>query len=754
MFEFLFKYPIEFFQRGSLIITLSWWQIALLLSAIFLLSFIALGYSRLRGRTKIKHRLLITLLRSLAVSLVIFSLLQPLLEVSSQIPQSNVVAVLIDNSLSMRVRDVAEGPRSDYIKQQFNSADSNLLLSMRGKFDTRLFKFGENTELITDINALGYADGASNLSAALETVQESLKGEPLAGLVVISDGAIPADEKLDASLLSLRAAGIPLFSIGIGRAQYQRDIEVSRISLPAKVLKDSRIVAEVSLKQQGYDDQVVELVVEDDSRILQKQQIRLKAGAQSIKIPLNTTEHGSRQLNFYLANKTGEQIAANNTNHGMLSVDNTRMRILYFEGEPRFELKFVRRAVADDQNLQVTGLIRTADAKYYRVGVDSQQELLNGFPITRDELFSYHAIILGSVEISLLSREQQALITEFVSQRGGGLLLLGGRHAFAEGGYQGSVLQDILPVLMADTAQPEYSRQIKIQPTPAGWVHPALSVADSREKSMARWLTLPALTTVNPIQQIKPGATLLLSGTSGEQDKPYVAMAFQRYGRGKVIAFPVQNSWLWQMHDEIELQDQTHEILWRQLLRWLVESVPQRLSLSLSTDSIHSRGVIKLRSEVLQADFRAHEQAEVRAILTAPNGQEQIKPLTRDPSLQGVYQTEISVSESGNYQVRVEIDEQGEVVSSDQTGFKVTREGSEYYQSEMNEKLLRRISSDTGGKFFNPQSVDGLVEDLSRHQRGSTVLERLELWDMPVIFLLLILLLCVEWGYRRWRDLL
>ena len=753
MFEFLFKYPAGFFERGSLILALPWWQFTLLPLAILVLGFIALGYFRVGGRLDIRHRAFIALLRSLAISLIVFSLLRPLLEVSSQVPQPNLVGILIDNSISMSIADVAEGPRSDFISQQLNPANGNLLRSLQENFDTKLFKFGEDTQLLTDINGLDYGDGDSDLEKALNVVQESLKAEPLSGLVVISDGAIASSGKLDTTLLSLRAAGIPVHSIGLGQARYNRDIEITRINLPKKVLKGSRIVAEVSINQQGYDGLTAELLVEDDSRILHKQKIRLKPGMQSVKIPLDTTEAGPRQLKFYLADRADEQIATNNSNQGMLSVDNTRMRILYFEGEPRFELKFIRRAVADDQNLLVTGLIRTADAKYYRVGIESRQELRDGFPITRDELFSYHALILGSVEISLLSREQQEMIAEFVSQRGGGLLMLGGRHAFAEGGYRDTALEDISPVVMADLAQPEFTRRVKIQPTTAGWVHPALLIADSSEKSMARWLTLPALTIVNPIQQIKPGATLLLTSSASEQEKPYVAMASQRYGRGKVVAFPVQNSWLWQMHHEIELQDQTHQILWRQLLRWLVESVPQRLSLTLSTDLIHSNGVIKLRSEVLRPNFKPHVQAQPRAILTAPDGLEQIKPLTRDPALQGVYEAEISVASPGDYRVRVELDEKGEVISSDETGFKVSNEGSEYYQSEMNETLLRRISSETRGDFFTPDSVDGLVDVLAAHQRGSTVPVRYELWDMPLLFLLLVLLLSAEWGYRRWQNL-
>ncbi len=753
MFEFLFKYPAEYFAEGKLITALPWWQLALLPLAIAIFAFVVLGYFRLQGRTRSRDRITISLLRGLALGLIFFSLSRPLLEVTAQLQQPGVVGVLLDNSISMGLKGPDRNARSDFIRQQFDTESGDLLRDLQQVFDVRLFKFGAETKAISDIDALDFNDGDSDLTRALSFTRASLQGEPLAGLVVISDGALQPDEPLDALLLSLKSSAIPVFSVGLGERRYARDIAISHIRLPDAVLNGSRVMADVAIKQQGYDDQLVELVIEDDSQILHRQQIRLKPGMQSIRIPLATEESGARQLEFHLATMADEEITANNSRQAMLTVDDRRIRILYYEGEPRFELKFVRRAVADDENLGVTGLIRTADAKYYRVGIESSEELRNGFPITRDELFSYDAIILGSVENSLLSREQQDMIAEFVGERGGGLLMLGGRHAFTEGGHRASVLHDISPVVMPDRAEPEFKRQIKIQPTDAAWVHPALVIADSSEKSIARWLTLPPLTLVNPIRRVKPGATLLLSGPVNDQDNSYVAMAWHRYGRGKVIAFPVQNSWLWQMHHEIDLEDQTHEMLWRQMLRWLTESVPQRLSLNLSAQKIHAGGVIRIRSEVLQTDFDAQHEAQPRAVLTAPDGGERAISLQPNPSQPGAYEAELSIIEPGDYLVHVELNEAGQVSRSADTRLLVTRAGDEYFNSEMNETLLRRIADESSGQFFRPQDMGKLVDALDSNPRGSRTVLRLELWDMPVLFLLLVTLLCAEWWYRRWRGL-
>ena len=210
MFEFLFKYPAEYFIEGRFVSVLSWWQLALLPLAIATLAFVALGYFKLQGRTRSRDRITIALLRGMALAVIIFSLSRPLLEVTAQMPQPGVIGVLLDNSISMGLADPDLGQRSDFIRQHFDAESGNLLHGLQQSFDVRLFKFGVTTETIADIGALDFNDGDSNLIQALNFVQASMQGEPLAGLVVISDGALQPDESLDDLLLSLRSAQIPV----------------------------------------------------------------------------------------------------------------------------------------------------------------------------------------------------------------------------------------------------------------------------------------------------------------------------------------------------------------------------------------------------------------------------------------------------------------------------------------------------------------------------------------------------------------
>ena len=750
MFEFLFKYPADYFAEGRLILALPGWQLALLPLALAAAAFVVLGYFKLRAQTRLRDRLAVALLRGLALGVLVFSLTQPLLEVSERRQQTGVVGILLDNSLSMGLPGPNGEARSEFVRAQFEAGSGDLLRDLQHRFDVRLFGFGVDAREIDSVAALDFGEGDSDLAAALSFARTSLRGEPLAGLVVISDGALQPSTALDDGLLALRSGGVPVYSVGLGETGADvRDIELSDVRLPGRVLQGSRVMAEVTITQQGYDGQAVELLVEDDSQILHREQLQLAPGLQSLRIPLDFEQSGARRVDFKLASMPEETLTANNSRQAVLTVDDRNVRILYFEGEPRFEMKFLRRAVADDESLAVTGLIRTADAKFYRVGIESSEELKNGFPTTRAELFGYDAILFGSVENALLSHAQQDLVAEFVSERGGGLLMLGGRHAFTEGGHRDTVLHRISPVVMPERAEPEFSHRIRVQPTAAAAVHPALLIADDNEQSIARWLTLPPLTTVNPIRHVKPGATLLLTSPADARGDRYVAMAWHRYGRGKVVAFPVQNSWLWQMHHEIELEDQTHERLWRQLLRWLVESVPPRLDMTLSTQHIHAGGVVRLRGEVLNRDDSA--QAPF-AVLVAEDGSERELALKPHPEEHGVFTGEMRLDAPGDYRVHLALDEGEQVARSSDARVLVTSAGNEFFNAQANERLMSRIAAESGGRHFGAGELGKLVDALDANPRGTRTLLRLELWDMPILFLLLVALLTAEWGYRRWRG--
>ncbi len=316
------------------------------------------------------------------------------------------------------------------------------------------------------------------------------------------------------------------------------------------------------------------------------------------------------------------------------------------------------------------------------------------------------------------------------------------------------MLHELLPVVLPELPSPEFAQRVKVEPTAAGWSHPALLLDADVAASIERWQRLPALTLVNPIRELKPGATLLLEGRADARDAPLVVLAAQRYGRGKVATFAVQNSWLWQMHHTIAIDDRSHERLWRQLLRWLVDTVPQRLELSLSSDTIHAGGRLALRAELLDDGGDSPAAANPpSARVIAPDGRERVLAMAPHPVAPRVYVAELAVDEPGDYLVRAELESEAAFVDSREARFHVSRAGNEFHRAEMNPALLQRIAAATGGEFHRAADAARAVAALGASERGSRALVRLELWDMPILFVLLVVLLGAEWIYRRLRGL-
>ena len=234
------------------------------------------------------------------------------------------------------------------------------------------------------------------------------------------------------------------------------------------MLKGTNLVVDVIVSQTGFHGTTVPLNVEDSGRILSTQDVTLTNDGEPTTVRVHFTgERGRRPRPSASAfpRRQGEEITQNNVRDVLIDVEDRREKILFFDGEPHFEVKFIRRAVDDDKNLQLVLLQRTAENKYFRGDVDSRDELAAGFPKTRDELFAYRGLILGSIEASAFTGDQLRMIADFADRRGGGLLMIGGRRAFAEGGYAGTPLADALPVVLE-------AKTARHHPPPAGLAHP------------------------------------------------------------------------------------------------------------------------------------------------------------------------------------------------------------------------------------------------------------------------------------------
>jgi uncharacterized membrane protein len=762
LFRFFFKYPRVVFEQGDFSFAVAR-STTLAIAAAAALALAALvTYRAVAGEDRPRDRAVLLGLRLATIALLMFCLARPLLVLRAAVPQQNFLGILVDDSRSMTIADSNGRPRTEFVQQQLTGAESPLLNALSQRFVLRFFRFSSAVDRVNGPAALAYTGTASKLGPALERARDELAGLPLAGLVMVSDGADTSDASLDEPLASLKARSIPVFTVGLGQERFDRDIQITRVETPRSTLKGTSLSVDVVVTQSGYTGSTVPLNVEDDGRIVSSQEITLPAEGESATVRVNflATDAGPRLFSFGIPTQEGEQVTQNNRRDALVEVLDRRERVLYYEGEPRPEMKFIRRAVEDDRNLDLVVLQRTAEDKYLRFLVEGtgrpEEELVGGFPTTREELFSYRAIILGSIEAASFSPDQLRMLADFVSKRGGGLLMLGGRRSFAEGGWAGTPVAEVLPVEFEGAgprggSSAPYLARLTVRPTRSGTAFPVTQLANTERDSASRWDGMPELTAVNLIRQVKPGATVLLTGNEGRQEQ--VVLAYQRYGRGKSLAFPVQDSWTWKMDATVAVDDTTHSTFWRRLVRWLVDGVPDQVEMTTVIDRVEPGEEFTLTAEVVDRTHTEVNDGHVIAQVTSPSGRLIEVPLEWTVTRDGEYAGSFVPDEPGLYEVKTTATRPAGDLGASVMHLRASAGDSEYFDAAMRRPLLSRIAEDTGGRLFTPATAASLPEAISYSGRGVTVVEERDIWDMPIILMLFIALVGGEWFYRRQRGL-
>jgi len=756
LFEFLFKYRPLLFEQGEFAFLAPASVRLWLLGAGTIGALAVASYTLARGRAAVVDRSVMAGLRVALLAVLLFCMLQPSLILSTVVPQQNFLGILVDDSRSMQIPDAQGSPRSSFIAEAFTPGESELLQALADRFTLRFFRFSHAASRIDGPGELSFEGTHTDVSAALDAAREELAGVPLSGLVLVTDGADNGSRPLTEALVPLQAAGVPVFTVGLGEETLEPDIELGRVELPRAILEGSTLLVDVVVTQVGFGRRTVPLIVEDQDRILAEEEVSLGPDGEPVvaRVRFQLDQAGAHRVRFSIPIQDGERVDRNNARDVQIEVRGAREKILYFEGEPRFEVKFMRRAVHDDENLQLVVLQRTAESKFLRLDVDGAEELAGGFPRTREELYRYRGLVLGSVEASFFTHDQLQMIADFVSERGGGLLMLGGRSAFAEGGWTGTPVEEVLPVVLTDALpDPSFLAEVRVTPTPAGAAHAAVQLGETNEETQAKWETLPPVTVVNAVTEVRPGATTLLAGAGEGLPGPQVVLAHQRYGRGKALAFTAQDSWIWQMHADVPADDLSHETFWQQLLRWLVDDVPEAVAAALEQEHVERLESVRLVATVGDSTYIEVNDAEVVARVTSPTGVVTELPMEWTVERDGEYAVDILPGEAGEHEVEVSASRDGQTLGADLTYLQVAPSDEEYFGAGRRTQLLSRIAQETGGQSYTPETVSTLPEDITVSGAGVTLVEERDLWDMPALFLLMLLLMGAEWGYRRVRGL-
>jgi uncharacterized membrane protein len=524
------------------------------------------------------------------------------------------------------------------------------------------------------------------------------------------------------------------------------------------------------LHQRGYAGSKINLTVHDKAasdgngqgKILATRSITLgvDGNQQTETLMFDIGSAGARTLEIAAAPLPGEENTANNALSRAVNVGSEPRRILYMEGEPRWEYKFIRQAEEDDRMVQIVSIDRTSENKLYRQGIADPKELAGGFPTRPEDLFAYQGLIIGSVEAGYFSPEQQEIIREFVDRRGGGLLMLGGQFALADGGWNASNLTDLLPtVLPTQTgtfhreADPKNgTTHTTAELAPAGVDSIITRLVDDPAANTAKWKKLPYLMDYEDPGTPKPGAAVLASMNTAE-GRHLPLLITENFGSGRTAIMATGGSWRWQMSSP--LGDTAHDLFWQQLLRWLVSDTPGHVAASMPAQMLLDNGAVTLTADVRDQQYNPAPDARVEAHILGPSGVSALVEMTPVPDNPGQFQATWTAPKPGAYLTEVTAQHNDpksgapRELGRDVLTFQRMDGVAEHFHTEQNRELLERLATQTGGQYWKPADLGNLPAAIPFSEAGMTTRETKDLWNLPLIFLVLLLLRFTEWWLRR-----
>ncbi len=755
MFQFFFKYPIPVFSKGQFVLLGTWpgWLLLLLIVACTA-GLALLIWSRLPQAAQKIGRWragTVWLLQSLLIATVLLLLWQPAITVAELAPQQNVIAVVLDDSRSMAIADSGSEGKLTREAAAEKALEDGVLAGLQKKFQVRLYRLDSRAARAATLPEIQPGAAATHINDSLRQLATETSDLPVGAVVLLSDGSEnSADGSGDLSLQTidaLRNRRIPVHTVGFGKEQAAHDVELNDVRVAFRAMSNSRIPATVTFHQRGYAGSHALLVVRDGDKTVGSREVTLGAdGTSQVEtVFFSPGEAGAKTLHFSLGPLAGEENAANNSISRLLSVTDNKRRILYVEGEPRWEYKFIRRAEDDDKIVQVASMLRTTENKIYRQGISDPKELENGFPVRPEDLFGYQGIILGSVEAGYFTPLQQELLREFVDRRGGGLLFLGGRFSLGDGGWGGSSLRDLLPTILPNSRNTFHRDPATSELTAAGSDSPITRLMDDPAKNIERWKKLTYLMDYQEAGIPKPGATVLAQLNAGSRKLPLLVT--QNYGRGRTAVMATSGTWRWQMSQP--LGDPSHDLFWQQLLRWLVLDSPGQVAATSPTQTLMDDGHIELSASVRDKEYMPAPDAKVTAHFIGPDGISALVDMAPAADNPGVFQAAWTAEKPGSYLAEVTAQRGSEQIGSDLFPFERIDGVAENFHTVQNRELLEKLSAETGGRYWRADKLTRLPEEISYSDAGISTRDIKELWNMPVVFLWLLLLMAAEWLLRR-----
>ena len=734
-------------------------------------------------------------LKTLALVLLLLCLLNP--QKVSKDPKKGETAfiVLADNSKSMELKAPgAQESQAEVLKKIITEGKTGWIHQLNEQFELTRYMFSNRLNQFSDEKKFDFSGSATDLVKHLGDISNRFDPKKTGGILLLTDGLFTdrGKGKIDYSKLPA------IFPVVLKNKDEQKDLWIKSADATVSSFEDAPVSLKVDIGSINYGGkEIVVDVVDEANEVVATQKYTQDTDSKTLRFQLKDNKTGIQFYNirvssvdeteqFKNADLSKEITLKNNIHRIKVDRRGGPYRILYVSGRPNWDFKFLTRSIQDDKHIELSALVRIAKKEkkftfreggnsdvnplfqgldkekaeanenydepvFLRFNTRNKEELAKGFPSTKEDLFKYHALIIDDCESSFFTSDQHALIREFVSERGGGLLMLGGMESLYEGRYHKTVVRDILPVYLNLKPQfGDYDKRLKFSLTRDGWLQPWVRLFENEAEEKSRMASMAEFRVMNRVSGVKPGARVLAE-LSDENNKNVPAMIVQRFGLGRTAVFTIGDYWRWGMKssDDHELMSKS----WRQMMRWLAADVPSFMEISMTEPENYQEPVV-IEFKPKDNSFKSLEEISPRVEVTNSEGVVESKSMEQDEKNPGTYRLKYFPAKEGNYSVRVsagseELPEKGEQINK----FFISNQTKEDKILIPDDDFITELAEKTGGRILQPEDLSDFATNVPK-ENFKVVEERSEpIWNRSWVFIIIILLLSGEWWIRRTRGM-
>jgi hypothetical protein len=752
----------------------------------------------------------LSVLRVIFLGMILLLTLRPVLALTVEGSIRRLVVLLLDTSASMQIKDprlelndkrraaigknlldpqkgfsqsldrneakeVEQIGRTDLLKGVLKNPRLNLLPRLEKEFDLDPFVFGQGLVELPRIkaaatNALDAAEVSAKkvsieqytwidglepngpvtaIGDALREVINRKRGQPLGGIVLVTDGVNNSGSQPREAAALLRQEGVPLYTYGIGITS-PRDIIVSHLLAPDVSFVQDDVPVAVRVRAQSVSGQTGRLTLKLNGRLVAEKEVTFASDGEQV-VPMKFTPEapGEFQLEAAIEPRPDEAVQDNNSRAQQLKIIDTKIKALLVDQSPRWEFRYLQAMLLRD---------RRVDLKCYLVegaptiSRGTNSPYIEQFPTRKDELFKYDLVIFGDVDPRRLSAAQMENVAELVSKFGGAFVMVAGKR-FTPNAYRRTPIEKVLPVefdapLLESTADVVADKPIQLQLTSGGRANSMLRLSDKDEENVAIWKQLPPVFWVAKVSRAKPAAEVLLVDPDPLKETRFGKMpviALQQYGLGQALYVGTDNTWRWRKN----AGDLYYTTLWGQIAQRVslqrLLGGSKRTQLTTEKQNYTTGERISVYARLYSVGYEPVQEPAIKGAygLRTSDGQRFEVTLRPIPEQPGLYRGEFVAPAPGSYQFFVEPDPETPL------DFNVTEPKFELGETAMNEGLLKEMANITGGAFFREETLYKLPETISaKTEKVRSPLE-VELWASPLAFILMLMVITAEWILRK-----